>query len=64
MTNIKAQRGNNQFQWSNLTEGKLLALARITKVAANNGDALANDCYHEILNFFYATNKQFYEIVK
>lgn len=64
MTNIKKQPGFNRFQWNDLTEGKLLMLARLTKLAADNGNALANDCYHEILNFFYEYEFETYQYIE
>jgi hypothetical protein len=59
----KTERSFNDFTWKHLTEGKLMAMAHICKQAADNGDALANDCYHEILNFFYDYDKKIYEML-
>jgi hypothetical protein len=63
MQNIKQAKGFNSFTWQNLTEGKLMMLARICK-AKSESDALANDCYHDILNFYYEHDKPTYEYIK
>jgi hypothetical protein len=63
-SNISKTGGSfNDFTWRHLTQGKLMAMARICKQAADNGDALANDCYHEILNCFYDADKPVYDMI-
>ena len=47
-SNITQDKGYNSFQWSNLTAGKLMCIHRLAKAAAEKGDALANDLYHDI----------------
>lgn len=54
MSNIKQRRRDaNDHTWSNLTEGRLRCLYRLTNEAAKKGDPIAHDCAHDLYNFFY-----------
>lgn len=54
---VKDTKKFNDHTWQGLTEGKLMCIARLCKNASRQGDAIANDCYCEIKNFYYEQDK-------
>ena len=62
MINIIQKGTANNYTWHNLTEGQILCIARLAK-AESHDNPVANDTYHEALNFFYTHNKNLYDLL-
>lgn len=53
MVNIKQNIKKGNFHtWERLTLGKLLCIGRLAKLNSAN-DPIANDLYHEVLNYLF-----------
>ena len=57
------KKTGNTYQWNGLSTGKLMMLAEMTGKMAEE-HPLAHDCFHEIANVFYETDKQTYEYIQ
>jgi hypothetical protein len=56
---IEKQNQPNSYIWEGLTKGKLIMMA-VEFGRLKNIDALANDCYYDIMNHFHKNDMEMF----
>jgi len=64
MDNIKKDTKKfNSNTWSGLTLGKLLCICQMAKKQSED-NPIANDIYHEVLNYLFDNAPDYYKLLK